>query len=127
MRPELEQQPSDMGVEKTFGNVVRVLIVIDMFMMPTMIARPQQDGILEGTGAEDEREQPQRQYGAERHVRKQAVITERDAETSRGQQHCEDCEVEPINTEIPQVKRHRGECEKEGADQERTRRPIDAV
>ena len=95
-------------MEKTLGDIVRVLVVIDMFMMPTMIARPQQDGILEGAGAEDEREQPQRQHGAERHVGKQAVITERDAETSRSQQHCKHGEVKPINTEIPEVKRHRG-------------------
>ena len=55
------------------------------------------------------------------------MITERDAETGRGQQHSKDCEVEPINPEIPQVKRHCCQCEKEGADQERTRRPINAV
>ena len=35
--------------------------------------------------------------------------------------------MEPINTEIPQVKRHCRQREKEGADQERTRRPIDTV
>jgi hypothetical protein len=35
--------------------------------------------------------------------------------------------VKPINTEIPQVKWHCGECEKKRTDQERTRRPIDAV
>src|SRR6266853_3691777 len=38
--PELEQQPADMRVEKTFSDVVRVFLVIDMFMMATMLARP---------------------------------------------------------------------------------------
>ena len=60
-------------------------------------------------------------------MRKQAVITERDAEAGRGQQYCEHDDVEPINTEIPEVNRHCGECENKRADQERTRRPIDAA
>jgi len=55
------------------------------------------------------------------------MITKRDAEASRGQQHSKQGKVEPINTEIPQVKWHRGERENKRADQERTRRPIDAV
>lgn len=55
------------------------------------------------------------------------MITERDAKSGRHQQHCEQGEVEPINTEIPQVNRHCSECENKCADQERTRRPIDAA
>ena len=55
------------------------------------------------------------------------MITKRDAEAGCGQQHSKDREVEPINAKIPQVKRDCRECEKEGADQERTRRPINAV
>jgi hypothetical protein len=55
------------------------------------------------------------------------VIAERDAEAGRDQQHCEHRELKPINAKVPQVKRHGRECENEGADQERTRRPIDAV
>jgi len=60
-------------------------------------------------------------------VRKQPVITERDAETSRGQQDAKDRDVKPINAEIPQVQRHCRQCEKTSADQERARRPIDAM
>ena len=43
LRPELEQQPADVRVEKTFADVVRVLVMIDMFMMAAMIARPHQN------------------------------------------------------------------------------------
>jgi len=116
-----------MGVEKTFGDVVRVFVVVDMFMMPAMIAHPHQDRILERGGAEDEREQAHRQFRPESCVRKQTMITKRYAEASRGRQHSEQGEVEPINTEIPQVKWQRGECENKRAYQERTCRPIDAV
>ena len=40
LRPKLEQKPADVRMEKSFADVVRIFVVIDMFMMPTMIARP---------------------------------------------------------------------------------------
>jgi len=43
LRPELEQEPADVGVEKTFGDVVRVFFVIDMFMMSSVVTRPHQN------------------------------------------------------------------------------------
>src|SRR5438034_5146127 len=52
--PELKQQPADVSVEKTLGDVVRILVVIDMFMVTAMIARPHQDRILKRRGAEDQ-------------------------------------------------------------------------
>ena len=70
-------------MEKSFADVVRVLVVIDVFMMPAMLARPHQDRIFEGRRAEDEREQTQRQSCAKSRVRKQPVITKRDTESGR--------------------------------------------
>jgi len=55
------------------------------------------------------------------------MITERDAESVRRQQHCEHGEMEPINAEMPQVQRHCRECKNKRADQERTGRPVNAV
>ena len=55
------------------------------------------------------------------------MITERNAETDRGQQHEKQGELEPVKAEIPQVKRHCREGENKRADQEGTRGPIDAV
>src|SRR5207237_2680855 len=86
-----------------------------------------EDRLLERTGDEEECEQEQRELGPESCVRKQTVITERDAEAGRSQQYCKQDDVEPINTGIPQVKRYCGECENKRADQERTRDPIDAA
>ena len=116
-----------MGVEKTFADVVRIFVVIDMFVVASMLACPHQNRILECSSAEEECEQAHRQFCPERCVRKQTVVTERDAEAGRGQQYREHGDVEPINTEIPEVNRHCGECENKRANQERTRRPIDAV
>ena len=55
------------------------------------------------------------------------MVAERDAESSRGQQHRRDREVEPINAEVPEIKRHRGQRKKKCADQEAARRPIDSI
>ncbi len=55
------------------------------------------------------------------------MIAEGNAEAGCRQQRCGDCEVEPINTEVPQVQRHCGQRENKCADQERARRPIDPV
>ena len=55
------------------------------------------------------------------------MVTERDTESGRDQQHGEHREMEPINTEIPQVQRHYRECENKRADQERAGRPVNAV
>src|SRR5436190_261405 len=116
-----------MGVEKTFGDVVRIFVVIHIFMMTAMFAGPQENRILEGSGAKDDREQAHRQPGPESHVRKETVITKGDAKTGGGQHYPKHHEVKPIDAEIPQIKRHCCDREKNGADQERTRRPIDTV
>src|SRR2546430_13328684 len=55
------------------------------------------------------------------------MITERDAEPGREEQHRGDGKVKPINTEVPQVRRHSGQREKESPDQERARRPINPI
>ena len=42
LRPELEQQPADVRVKETFRDVVRIFVMIDMFMVAAMLARPHQ-------------------------------------------------------------------------------------
>ena len=43
LRPQLEQEPADVSVKKSFADIVWVLVMIDMFMMAPMIARPHKD------------------------------------------------------------------------------------
>src|ERR1043166_3123741 len=43
---QLEKQPSDMGVKKSFRNTVRIIVVIHMLMMTPVFARPHQNRIL---------------------------------------------------------------------------------
>src|SRR5262249_22706431 len=39
-RPQLAKEPADVRMEKSFADIVRVFLVIDVFVMPAMIARP---------------------------------------------------------------------------------------
>ena len=52
-------------MEKTFGDVVGIFIVIDVFMMSAMLARPHQDRVLECGRAKNESEQAYRELGPE--------------------------------------------------------------
>ena len=55
------------------------------------------------------------------------MITERNAEAGRDQQDRKHGNMEPINTEIPEVQRHCSKRKNKRADQERARRPVNAV
>ena len=72
-------------MKKTFPDIVWVVVVVDMFMMPAMIAGPHQNRIFERCRAKDQREQAHRQTCAESRVRKQPMIAERDTESGRNQ------------------------------------------
>ena len=58
--PQLEQHPANVRVEKTFSDIVRISVVIDMFMMSAMVTCPHQDRIFERSRSEDQREQAHR-------------------------------------------------------------------
>lgn len=55
------------------------------------------------------------------------MITERDAEAGRGQRYRENAENEPINTEMPEIRRHRRQRQDKCADQERAGRPVNSI
>src|SRR5207245_10206581 len=80
---ELEQQPADMGVKKTFADVVRVFVVIHMFMVAAVFAGPHENRILKRSGATDECEQDDRQFHTERHVLNKKGITYTEHERHR--------------------------------------------
>src|SRR5438874_634243 len=43
MRQELEQKPADVSVKKSFRDVVRIILFIDVFVMTPVFACPHQD------------------------------------------------------------------------------------
>ena len=57
-RLELEHQPAHVGVKETFGDTIRIFIVIHMLMVAAMLAGPKQYGILKRSGSEKNGEEP---------------------------------------------------------------------
>jgi LysR substrate binding domain len=51
---ELEEQPTNMRVEKFLRYAVRIIVMIDMLTMPTVFARPRQSRVLEGRCSQNE-------------------------------------------------------------------------
>lgn len=98
-----------------------------MLVVSTMFARPKQYRILESASAKDHNEKAERKSGAKGKMRKEPVITERDAESGGNQKREEDRDLKPVDTEVPNIKRHGGQGEEESADKERTSRPVNAL
>ena len=40
---QLKKQPADVRMKEAFRNAIRVIVLIDMFVMPAMFACPHQD------------------------------------------------------------------------------------
>jgi hypothetical protein len=76
-RIKFEQQPADVGVEKALGNTLRVIVVIDVFMVTPMFASPQERGVLEGASPKNQRKQTNRPMRLKCQMREQPVITDR--------------------------------------------------
>jgi hypothetical protein len=72
---QLEKQPSDMGVKKSFRNTVWIIIVIHMLMMTPMFTRPHQNRIFKRGGAKNKCEKPDRPACLEGNVREKPMIT----------------------------------------------------
>src|SRR3954462_11172750 len=124
---ELEQKPPNVGVEKALADVVGIFLVIDVFVMAAMFARPHQDGIFKRSRAEEHHKKSDGPFRAESKMREHPMIPEGDAEAARREEYEKERDLKPIEAEIPEISRHRGEREDEGADQERACRPVDAV
>ena len=100
---EFEQDPANVRVPETLGDVVGIIIVIDVLMMATVIGDPRKRRVLKGSGAENQRHQANRPKRLKRHVGKQPVITERDAEPRRNHEGEEHRELKCINSVMPKV------------------------
>ena len=54
---ELEHQPADVRPHETFGDIVGVLVMIDVLVVAAVVGRPVEAGIFKRAGAEDQGEQ----------------------------------------------------------------------
>src|SRR6202035_2189452 len=55
---QLEKQPADVRVKKAFRNAIGIIVMVHMFVMPSMFARPHQNRVLKSAGAKDKSQEP---------------------------------------------------------------------
>ena len=103
---KFEQQPADVGVEKALGDTVRVIVVIDVFVVAPMFASPQERGVFEGAGPKNQRKQTNRPMRLECQMREKPVITDRYRESARAEHDKEKNNLEEIDPEEIQVGRY---------------------
>ena len=63
--------------------------------------------------------------GLKSQVREQAMVTQGDTKTGESHHHAKERDLEPAQPEMPDIERHGGQREQEGADEENTGFPVD--
>lgn len=125
-RIELEEQPPDVRPEEALGNVVGIIVVIDVLVVAAMLGSPKQGGIFKRCSAKKESRQTHAPVRRKCLMRKQAMIPEGDAH-GRGREHEEkQADLEPIDAKLPDVEWDGSERQKKGAEEEGTGWPVDA-
>jgi hypothetical protein len=99
-------------VKETFGDAIRIFLVIDMFVVSTMFAGPEEGRIFEGSCTEDQREEPYRPVRLESEVGEKPMVTDRNRKSARGEHDKEKPDLEPIDAEEVEVSRYCGKGEK---------------
>ncbi len=124
---ELEHQPTDVRPHEALGNVVGVLVVIDVLVVAAVVGRPVEAGVFKGAGTEDQGEETHRPLGLEGEVREQPVVAQRDAHHGGHQVKSEHRELEPIDAKLEEVDGQADDGNKCGANEERTGNPVHPV
>jgi len=109
---ELEEEPADVCVKQALRDAVRIIIMVHMFVMTPMLARPQQDGVFKRAGSENERQKFNDPVSLESEMCKQPVITKRDRKAASKEHHEEKDHLESIDAKKPEICRDCGEREK---------------
>ncbi len=89
--------------------------MIHVFMMVSVLARPEQDGIFKRAGPENKCKKFYAPVSLESDVGKQAVITERDGKTTRKEHHEKKDDLESIDPEEPEIRRDCSKRKEQGA------------
>jgi hypothetical protein len=124
-RIEFKQEPPDMGVEESLGDAIRIVFVVNVFMVTAMFARPEKHRVLKCRGAKNQCEEPHQPMRLKGPMREKSVVPDRDRK-SAGKKHYEkQDDLERIQAEKPEVGRDCSDRQKQSTDQERTDQPID--
>ena len=127
LRPEFEKEPADVRPEKALADVVRIVIVIDVFVVLAVVRTPIEGRILESTGAEEKGGQFDRGLRFEGEMGKETMVAEGDTETGGHVEKEEETDLEPIEPVVPDVEWHGGKGQGVDDGQENAGRPVDAI
>src|SRR2546430_1028321 len=127
LRFQLEENPADVGVEKAFREVIRIVVLIHKFMVTAMVGGPVQDRVFESGGAKQQREQAHRPARLKCSMGKEAMVAERDAEAGAPKKDNEQRYLKPIQAIAPQIGRNRGQRCEQRADQKQAVLPVNGL
>ena len=93
-----------MGMEKTSGDVIRIVIVVHEFVVTPMVRRPSQGGAFKSRRTEEKGVELHQRIRLEGEVREEAVVAERDAHTSGKREEEKQRHLEEIKAVLPDIK-----------------------
>ena len=99
-----------MRIPKSFADIVRVLFVIDVFMMAAVVRGPSQHTVFKRRRAKQQGGQTHWPLRLESLVGKKPVITERDAQSGRDEETEKQDNLEEIDALRPDVVRHHSQA-----------------
>ncbi|MFM2171446.1 MAG: hypothetical protein RI957_1675, partial [Verrucomicrobiota bacterium] len=127
LRCQFEHEPADVGPHESFGNIVGILIVVDMLVVGAVIGTPVEARVFKRTGTENESEQFDRPFGLERKMGEQPMIAESDAHGGGWNHESEHRPLKPSLFERYDIPWHNGDGEKECSNKEYAGDPIDPL
>ena len=113
-----EHDPTDVSVPEALGDIIRITIRIDEFMVATMIRSPGDDVVFKGRCPEDERQETHRPCGFEGKMREKPMIAERDAEAGGDAEKRKHADLKGINAIMVKIPWNERECEDRRGGQE---------
>ena len=96
-------------MKETLGNAIGIFVVVDMFVVSTVLAGPKERRIFKRSRTEDQREEPDNPVGPKGEMRVKAMITQGNGKSAGAEHDKKKCDLEPVDAEKIQVRRHRSE------------------
>ena len=98
---ELEHEPAHMGPEEALGDVIGVLVGIDVLVVLAVLGAPPQGGILKGGGPKEQNEDLYGPLGPIGLVGEKPVVSHSDADAGGRIEEKKNSEKEPVPSIVP--------------------------
>jgi len=110
--------------EESSRDIVRIIVAIDMLVVPPVIGGPVEHRVLKGTGPENESEELHRPGCLEREMGEEPMVAERDTEAGGDHKEEEHPPDKPINSMMPQIDGSPDQGQKGDADEKGSVDPV---